>query len=159
MWEKWWKFPITLPSVAWDTNQWISENASSKTQAIFFPKVWFNYLHDRIFLAGYPHWAHIDFWMWYDERPQRRHNVCVLLWRLPKLEVPFVYKLKKKMKYVLDWILSVKVRVNECVDNPLHRTHVFEFCLSFGWTTPQTHLYEYWLQIFQNSHRSNDLTI
>ena len=23
------------------------------------------------------------FWMWNDRRPQRRHSVCVLLWRLP----------------------------------------------------------------------------
>lgn len=46
----------------------------------------------RSFLLGYPHWAHLDFWMWYDDRPQRRHKVCVLLWRLPKLDVPFVCK-------------------------------------------------------------------
>jgi len=25
--------------------------------------------------------------------PQRLHNVCVLLWRLPKLDVPFAVKL------------------------------------------------------------------
>lgn len=47
-------------------------------------------LHERNLAAGYPHCAHVDFWMWYDERPQRRHNVCVLLWRFPKLVVPFV---------------------------------------------------------------------
>jgi len=39
---------------------------------------------------GYPHCAHFDFWIWYDERPHRRHRVCVLLRRFPKLDVPFV---------------------------------------------------------------------
>jgi len=28
--------------------------------------------------------------MWYEERPQRRHSVWVLLWRLPNDDVPFV---------------------------------------------------------------------
>jgi hypothetical protein len=31
--------------------------------------------------------------MWYELRPQRRHKVCVLLWRLPKDEVPLVIAL------------------------------------------------------------------
>lgn len=48
-------------------------------------------LHERVLAAGYPHWAQTDFWMWYDERPQRRQIVCVLLRRLPKLDVPLVY--------------------------------------------------------------------
>jgi len=47
-------------------------------------------LYLRIRFAGYPHAEQRCFWMWYDERPHRRHSVCVLLWRLPKLDVPFV---------------------------------------------------------------------
>lgn len=49
-----------------------------------------NNLHLRILAAGYPHDEHRFFWMWYDDRPQRTQIVCVLLWRLPKLDVPFV---------------------------------------------------------------------
>lgn len=92
--KKSWIPDHNLPSVAWDTNQRRNENASSKTQAhskhIQFDFLKLGHLHDRVLAAGYPHWAQIDFWMWYDERPHRRHNVCVLLWRFPKLDVPFV---------------------------------------------------------------------
>lgn len=28
------------------------------------------------------------FWMWNERRPQRRHRVCDLVWRRPKLPVP-----------------------------------------------------------------------
>jgi hypothetical protein len=28
------------------------------------------------------------FWMWKERRPQRRHRVCDLVWRRPKLPVP-----------------------------------------------------------------------
>merc|ERR1719447_922357 len=43
-----------------------------------------------VLALGYPHDAHTFFWMWYDLRPHRTHNVCDLLWRLPKLDVPLV---------------------------------------------------------------------
>lgn len=48
------------------------------------------YLQRRILDAGYPHEAHCDFWQWKDLFPQRRHKVCVLSLRLPKLAVPLV---------------------------------------------------------------------
>lgn len=59
---------------------------------------------------GYPQFEQVCFWTWRDRRPiyveistcssfhqspvamsipQRRHKTCVLLWRLPKLDVPF----------------------------------------------------------------------
>lgn len=76
------------------------------------------HIHLRVLAAGYPHEEQVCFWMWRDRRPvsksvsavhgdivtvfsriegvgeccyvpQRRHSVCVLLWRFPKLEVPF----------------------------------------------------------------------
>ena len=70
-------------------------------------------VHFRVFAAGYPQPEHVFFWMCIERRPsstrsasvrpaagwpfsvasvdspQRRHSVCVLLCRLPKLEVPF----------------------------------------------------------------------
>lgn len=46
--------------------------------------------YSRIFAAGYPHFEQVCFWMWRERRPHRLHSVCVLFWRLPKLEVPFV---------------------------------------------------------------------
>lgn len=49
-------------------------------------------LNFLILLSGYPHDEHLDFWMWYELLPHRRHSVCVLLWRLPNDDVPFVYK-------------------------------------------------------------------
>lgn len=59
--------------------------------------------------AGYPHWEHSDFWMWYDERPQRRHRVCVLLRRFPKLDVPFVCWQENKNKHPqLDNLIPVR---------------------------------------------------
>ncbi len=48
-------------------------------------------LHVRIFGDGKPHWEQRCFWTWKDDRPQRTHRVCDLLWRLPNDEVPFVY--------------------------------------------------------------------
>lgn len=47
-------------------------------------------LNLRIFEAGYPHEEHVLFWMWNVRRPHRRHVVCDLLVRFPKLVVPFV---------------------------------------------------------------------
>ena len=55
-----------------------------------------------VFAAGYPHWPHVFFWLWKALLPQRRHNVWVFVWRLPKLDVPFVYYFfffKKKNKH------------------------------------------------------------
>lgn len=60
---------------------------SDYTQFLFMVK---RNLHERNLAAGYPHCEHVDFWIWYDDLPHRRHNVCVLLRRFPKLEVPFV---------------------------------------------------------------------
>lgn len=37
--------------------------------------------------AGLQGWVR-TFWMWKERRPQRRHSVCVLVWRRPKLPVP-----------------------------------------------------------------------
>ena len=59
--------------------------------------VWYN-LHFLVRAAGYPHCAHIFFWMWYAFRPQRIHRVWVLLWRLPKLDVPLVYNESQNIK-------------------------------------------------------------
>jgi hypothetical protein len=67
---------------------------------------WASDVHFRMLAAGYPQAEHVCFWMWRDRRPganqlmlcshvevkdapQRRQRVCVLLWRLPKLDVPF----------------------------------------------------------------------
>ena len=41
--------------------------------------------HFLILAAGNPQDAQDDFWMWKLRCPQRRHIVCVLLWRFPKL--------------------------------------------------------------------------
>ena len=47
-------------------------------------------LNRRIFAPGYPHDEQTFFWRWNDTLPHRRQSVCVLLWRFPKDEVPFV---------------------------------------------------------------------
>jgi len=44
----------------------------------------------RILAWGKPHEEQIFFCLWKVMRPHRRQPVCVLVWRLPKLEVPFV---------------------------------------------------------------------
>jgi hypothetical protein len=68
-------------------------------------------LQERVLAAGYPHCEHNDFWMWYDERPQRLQIVWVLLRRFPKLDVPFVYKRKRKIR-----VSKRKVKVGESCD-------------------------------------------
>jgi hypothetical protein len=47
-------------------------------------------LYLRVLAAGYPHDAQVCFWLCMERRPQRLQMPWVLVWRLPKLEVPLV---------------------------------------------------------------------
>ena len=47
-------------------------------------------LYFLTFAAGYPQFEQVCFWICSDRLPHRRQRVCVLLWRLPKLDVPLV---------------------------------------------------------------------
>lgn len=73
-------------------NRRLLEDFGIKYKILVFKK---KNLHERNLAAGYPHCAHCDFWMWYEDLPHLRHKVCVLLRRLPKLDVPFVCKKNK----------------------------------------------------------------
>ena len=74
----------------------------------------------RILAAGKPHDEHLLFWMWYELRPQRRHSVCVLLCRLPKLCVPLVIFL-----LFLNYIRSfdIKSKTKQQVQNVKYYCH------------------------------------
>ncbi len=43
----------------------------------------------RVFAAGKPQFEQVLFWICHDRLPHLRQIVCDLLWRLPKLLVPF----------------------------------------------------------------------
>ena len=47
-------------------------------------------VQERILAAGKPQLLHVPFCTCSVVLPQRRHTTCVLLWRMPKLCVPFV---------------------------------------------------------------------
>lgn len=49
-------------------------------------------LQDLILAPGYPQLAQVFFCLWKETFPQRRQEVWVLVWRLPKLWVPLVYR-------------------------------------------------------------------
>lgn len=50
--------------------------------------------------AGYPHLAHVFFWIWNDLCPHLRQKVWVLLCRFPKLDVPLVWMRKSEINGV-----------------------------------------------------------
>jgi len=55
---------------------------------VFLRLAFSDQLYLRILAAGYPHEAQVFFWLWSERRPQRLQRPWVLVWRLPKLEVP-----------------------------------------------------------------------
>lgn len=113
----------------------------------------FQYVQCLNVLLGYPHCAHLDFWMWYEERPHLLHNVWVLLRRLPKLEVPLVCKQKKAILTDLTWTniiitdLSIKniffyLMINKFYCIPWLWKHCF------FWSIPQHTLSENSIVVF-----------
>lgn len=69
-------------------------------------------------------------WMWKFERPVRRHIVCVLLWRFPKLDVPLV---------ILVYDVPAEIRLEK-----LKRAAVAGFSLTASMITqPWRHLFNF----------------
>lgn len=103
----------------------------------------------RVLADGNPQAAQRCFWRWYDERPHRRHNECVLQLRLPNDWVPFVivptkkfHDLEEKTNRRRTQFNDENQKFNDENDDPL--SECVHFYLNARW--PSQRIAVHWLR-------------